>query len=159
MVWTIREKDLTWCISEVDANGNLSPHSLTPLYEQGHARDARDRIIFQVDVPEVGNEETDQEAAKERIWQALKQKGSLRVVEGRGLEKGDLAIIDFEARRADTGEAIAGSEKKGMQVDTMDDNAIFAIEGKAKTLSITSHYVIKTVLVSREMLNTAELAP
>lgn len=77
----------------------------------------------------MGNEETDQEATKERIWAALKQKGSLRVVADRGLEKGDVAIVDFEARR-ENGEAIAGSEKKGMQVDTMDENAIFGIEGR-----------------------------
>lgn len=83
-----------------------------------------------MDVPEVGNEETDQEATKERIWVALKQKGSLRVVADRGLERGDVAIIDFEARRSDNGEVIAGSERKGMQVDTMDDLAVFGIDGE-----------------------------
>ena len=87
---------------------------------------------MQVEVPDVSSEESDQEATKERIWESLKQKGKLRVADS-GLEKGDVAIIDFVARRAETGETIAGSEKRGMQVDTMDEDAVFGIEGTPLT--------------------------
>ena len=95
--------------------------------------------LAQVQVLETSNEEADQEACKERIWAALKQKGKLRIA-NRGLEKGDVAIIDFSARRADNGEAIAGSEKRGMQVDTIDQAAIFGIAGEQSAPEACSMY-------------------
>jgi hypothetical protein len=47
------------------------------------------------------------------------------VVPGRPLRAGDVAIVDFNVTRLDTGEAIAGSERRGMQLDTgLGDRAI-----------------------------------
>lgn len=48
-----------------------------------------------------------------------------RVVIGRPLQLGDMAIVDFKAVRKDSGEVIMGSERKAMQLDTgLGDRAI-----------------------------------
>ncbi len=69
-----------------------------------------------------GHDEREVEA---KLLQLRKRKGTLRVVVGRPLKLGDMAIIDFAATRADSGEAIEGSLRRGMQLDTaLGDSAI-----------------------------------
>lgn len=42
----------------------------------------------------------------------------VQVVQGRGLKKGDTAVVDFDARRTDTGEVFAGAKRRKTQLDT-----------------------------------------
>jgi trigger factor len=58
-------------------------------------------------------------AEAERMLAAVrKETGAMRVAVGRGLAHGDVAVIDFDAARADTGEPIPGAKRDGMKMDT-----------------------------------------
>jgi trigger factor len=65
------------------------------------------------------NSEADIDAAVNKKFRMLLKEGaSLRVVSGRGVQMGDVVIIDFSARVAESGEPIPGTDRKGMQLDT-----------------------------------------
>ena len=75
----------------------------------------------QVEVQAAGDESSDKAAVDQRIAASIKDSlGTLRVVSGRGLAVGDVAMLDYEARIADNGEPIAGSKKEGLRFDTED---------------------------------------
>lgn len=50
---------------------------------------------------------------------------SPQVVADRGLQQGDLAIVDFAAKRADTGEELLGATRNSMRLDSDDANETF----------------------------------
>lgn len=49
----------------------------------------------------------------------------LQVVADRGLQRGDLAIVDFSAKRADNGEELVGATRSSMRIDTDDADRTF----------------------------------
>ena len=78
--------------------------------------------MLQVEVAAAGDAEMAAKAVERRLHSALREKGKLRIVVGRQLRRGDVAIIDFAIARTDRspdGEPVLGSEKRGMQLDTM----------------------------------------
>lgn len=50
---------------------------------------------------------------------------AVQVVADRGLQRGDLAIVDFSAKRADTGEELVGATRSSMRLDTDDADKTF----------------------------------
>lgn len=77
--------------------------------------------MLQVEVAAAGDAEMAAKAVERRLQSALREKGKLRIVVGRELRRGDVAIIDFAIARTDRsgdGEPVLGSEKRGMQLDT-----------------------------------------
>lgn len=47
------------------------------------------------------------------------------MVADRGLQQGDLAIVNFSAKRADTGEELPGATRNSMRLDTDDADTTF----------------------------------
>ena len=72
----------------------------------------------QVEVVATGDESTDQKAMQQEVRQIQKRKGNLRVVQGQGFQLGDTAVVDFEAKRADTGEAFPQTRRVKTQLDS-----------------------------------------
>ena len=56
-----------------------------------------------MDVEAAGSEESDHTAVARMLQSLRKEEGTLRVVTGRGLQVGDVVIVDFDAARADGG--------------------------------------------------------
>ena len=73
---------------------------------------------LEVTVVAASDAEQDAATAAAKLRAVRKEGGQLRVVADRGLQVGDVAIIDFSATVAETGEAIPGSGREGMQLDT-----------------------------------------
>lgn len=74
--------------------------------------------LSQVQVTAVGDDESDRAKVAQEIMQVRKKKGGLKVVQGRGLQLGDAALIDFDAKRSDTGEEFAGAKRRKTHMDT-----------------------------------------
>lgn len=80
---------------------------------------------FQVEVEKPATDAEQELLVEGQIMGALKEEGKLRIVSDRGLEKGDVAVLDFEARDKETKQPIAGTKREGMQLDTtLPDNSI-----------------------------------
>lgn len=62
--------------------------------------------------------ERDAATAAAKMRALRKEGGTLRVVADRGIAIGDVAIIDFAAAVAESGETIPGASRQGMQLDT-----------------------------------------
>lgn len=73
---------------------------------------------MQLELEPVASEDAIRERAEMRIKGSLKETGSLRIVQGRGLQTGDVAVIDFELRRKDSDEPIEGTKQVDRQFDT-----------------------------------------
>ncbi|KAL0050013.1 hypothetical protein WJX82_002734 [Trebouxia sp. C0006] len=73
---------------------------------------------MKVEVTAVGDDESDRAKVAQEIMQVRKKKGGLKVVQGRGLQLGDAALIDFDAKRSDTGEEFAGAKRRKTHMDT-----------------------------------------
>jgi len=71
-----------------------------------------------VEVTAVGDDESDRAKVAQEIMQVRKKKGGLKVVQGRGLQLGDAALIDFDAKRSDTGEEFPGAKRRKTHMDT-----------------------------------------
>ena len=71
-----------------------------------------------MEVVATGDDNTDQANVQREIRQVLKRKGDLRVVQGRGFQVGDTAVVDFDAARADTGEVFSGAKRVKTQLDS-----------------------------------------
>lgn len=71
-----------------------------------------------MEVTAVGDDESDRAKVTQEIMQVRKKKGGLKVVQGRGLQLGDAALIDFDAKRSDTGEEFAGAKRRKTHMDT-----------------------------------------
>lgn len=80
---------------------------------------------LEVTVESAGDEASDVQAAEEKLLSLRKGQAKLRVVADRGLQRGDLAIVDFSASRADTGEELLGAERRSMRLDTDDADRTF----------------------------------
>ncbi|KAL4430146.1 hypothetical protein ABPG77_004928 [Micractinium sp. CCAP 211/92] len=80
---------------------------------------------LEVTVESAGDEASDVQAAEEKLLSLRKGQAKLKVVADRGLQRGDLAIIDFSASRADTGEELLGAERRSMRLDTDDADRTF----------------------------------
>ena len=76
------------------------------------------QCLVQIEVEAMPEEETLRKAGEEKIKAGLKDVGSLRLVQGRGLITGDVAVIDIDLRRKESGEIIEGSQQTGKQIDT-----------------------------------------
>lgn len=68
------------------------------------------------------------ESVQRKIWASLKTRGSLRVASQRGVEMGDVAVINFVARRGKNREEIAGSRQVKMHLDTAEPSPIIGME-------------------------------
>lgn len=73
---------------------------------------------IQLSIQDTGNEETDKVAAEEFIRQELKNKGYQRVVADRGLQAGDLAVIDMDIRSPGSKQPMPGMSKEMLAFDT-----------------------------------------
>ena len=71
-----------------------------------------------VTVEAASDDARDQKTAEKRFRALLKEGGTLRVVTGRGVQMGDVTIVDFDATAEETKEAIPGASRRGMQLDT-----------------------------------------
>ena len=60
-----------------------------------------------------------------KLLNMRKGQAKLRVVADRGLQQGDLAIVDFSAARVDTGEELVGAARQSMRLDTYDADTTF----------------------------------
>lgn len=58
------------------------------------------------------------------ILESRKERSKKTIVEGRGVEKGDLCIVSFEARRLADDELLPGSRHERMGLDTTNPNHI-----------------------------------
>ena len=86
-----------------------------------------------MEVPAAGDKATAAAAVDKRLAAALREKGKLRIVVGRPLQRGDVAILDFAAARTDRPggpEPVLGSQKRGMQLDTASAEETINIPGK-----------------------------
>ncbi|KAK9816415.1 hypothetical protein WJX72_000020 [[Myrmecia] bisecta] len=79
---------------------------------------------MRVEVVPAGDEASDAQALEAKLLSARKEKGTLSVVIDRGLQRGDVAVVDFVAKRMDLDEELMGSRRTGMQMDT--DTADYA---------------------------------
>ncbi|CAG7892501.1 unnamed protein product [Brassica rapa] len=79
-------------------------------------------------VVELGDEIDAKKACERQLRQKYKSLGALKIVTDRGLEVGDLAVIDISATTIDedgsTGEAIPDAESKGFHFDTEEGNRL-----------------------------------
>eukprot|EP00208_Stichococcus_sp_RCC1054_P004255 CAMPEP_0206139378 /NCGR_PEP_ID=MMETSP1473-20131121/5719_1 /ASSEMBLY_ACC=CAM_ASM_001109 /TAXON_ID=1461547 /ORGANISM="Stichococcus sp, Strain RCC1054" /LENGTH=542 /DNA_ID=CAMNT_0053533143 /DNA_START=35 /DNA_END=1663 /DNA_ORIENTATION=- len=73
---------------------------------------------IEIEVDAAGNEASDREKVETMLLQLQQDKSKLRIVQGRGLERGDIAICQFNAFRAETGEPIPGSQQANMRLNT-----------------------------------------
>ena len=80
--------------------------------------DEEPAVLGQVEVASLGGAEEDAATVDTKILQLRKNKGTMKLVAGRPLQLGDVAIVDFSTVRTDTNEEIRGSQRKGMQLDT-----------------------------------------
>ena len=64
-----------------------------------------------------GNDETDAKDAETIFTNRLRDLATMRVVTGRGLEEGDIAVIDIDAMDSQ-GNSLPGIETKGFRLDT-----------------------------------------
>jgi len=72
-----------------------------------------------ITVAAVSSEDADKAKADAKLRTLQKERGGqMRVVNGRGVQRGDMAIVDFDAAVEETGEAIPGAARQGMQLDT-----------------------------------------
>lgn len=76
------------------------------------------RHCLQIEMQASPSEEELRDSAQEKVKAGLKEVGSLRIVQNRGLEIGDVAVIDIELRRKEDGELIEGSQQTSKQIDT-----------------------------------------
>ena len=74
--------------------------------------------MVQVDVTATGDDESDRAKVAQELMQLRKKKGALGVVQGRGLQLGDAALVDFDAKRSDTGEQFPGAKRRKTHMDT-----------------------------------------
>ena len=74
--------------------------------------------LVQIEVEAMPEEEALRKAGEEKVNAGLKEVGSLRLVQGRGLKTGDVAVIDIDLRRKESGQIIEGSQQMGKQIDT-----------------------------------------
>lgn len=71
-----------------------------------------------MEVKSVGNDETDRAKVQQELLQIRKRKGGLKVVQGRGLQLGDAALVDFDAKQTDTGQVFQGAQRRKTHMDT-----------------------------------------
>ena len=83
----------------------------------------------------VAGEEELKKSAEEKINAGLKDVGSLRIVQGRGLKTGDVAIIDIDLRRKENGQIIEGSQQMGKQIDTATAQHTVELPGKPQPVT------------------------
>ncbi|XP_020886471.1 trigger factor-like protein TIG, Chloroplastic [Arabidopsis lyrata subsp. lyrata] len=79
-------------------------------------------------VVELGDEIDAKKACERQLRQKYKSLGALKIVTDRGLQVGDLAVVDISATTIDedgsTGQAIPDAESKGFHFDTEEGNRI-----------------------------------
>ena len=86
---------------------------------------AAPHLLLQVTVESSGDAASDEVAVDAKLLNMRKGQAKLRVVADRGLQQGDLAIVDFSAARVDTGEELVGAARQSMRLDTDDADTTF----------------------------------
>ena len=71
-----------------------------------------------------------QKQVQKKIWASLKSRGSLRVASQRGVEMGDVAVINFVARNPETNEEMPGSRQVKMHMDTTEEAPFMGMESE-----------------------------
>ena len=69
-----------------------------------------------ITVTDVTNDERNAAIVEQKMRQLSKEGAEMKIVSGRGVQKGDVVIIDFDA--SIDGEQIPGAMRQGMQLDT-----------------------------------------
>jgi trigger factor len=69
-----------------------------------------------ITVTDVTNDERNAAIVEQKMRQLAKEGAEMKIVTGRGVQKGDVVIIDFDA--SINGEQIPGAMRQGMQLDT-----------------------------------------
>ena len=87
-------------------------------------------LCLQIEVDAKPGEEAIKRSAEEKVKAGLKEVGSLRIVQGRGLQTGDVAVIDIELRRKEDNEVIEGSQQFAKQIDTAAARDTVELPGK-----------------------------
>ena len=86
-------------------------------------------LMVQVEVERSELEGKEEEAVEKRLLAARKERGKLHVVQGRGLQQGDVAVLDMAARIAATGEPVQGGRQQGLQLDTDNPEGTLSLAG------------------------------
>lgn len=73
---------------------------------------------MKVEVRATGDDSTARAKVEQELLRVRKKKGGLTVVQGRGLQIGDSAVVDFDAKRSDTGQEFQGSKRRKTTLDT-----------------------------------------
>ena len=71
-----------------------------------------------MEVRATGDDSTARAKVEQELLRVRKKKGGLTVVQGRGLQIGDSAVVDFDAKRSDTGQEFQGSKRRKTTLDT-----------------------------------------
>eukprot|EP00210_Caulerpa_lentillifera_P004392 g4190.t1 len=83
---------------------------------------------IKIDVEDIGDELTDRANVDRYIRTFLKRSGTQRIVQNRGLDFGDVAILDFEFVRPDNREPLPSLKQEKFQFDTDLPDALGIIE-------------------------------
>ena len=106
---------LAFCIVRLSA---LASNGTTTLGSAGTCcLIHRAAAAMQLEVPSVW-EDSPEQVAEMQILEARKERAKKGVVQGRGLQEGDLAMVAFEARRLSDDEPMPGTKHDRMQLDT-----------------------------------------
>ena len=73
--------------------------------------------MLQLQVEAVEHEDP-QKAVDEQIEVMRREKSKTTIVQGRGLQDGDLAVVTFEAQNPQTNEPMPNTQHQRMQIDT-----------------------------------------
>lgn len=73
--------------------------------------------MLQLQVEAVEHEDP-QKAVEEQIEVMRREKAKTTIVQGRGLQEGDLVVVAFEAQNPQTNEPMPNTKHERMQIDT-----------------------------------------
>jgi len=77
-----------------------------------------DYKTIEVSVPACSNEATRAQQVEDLILQGRKDNGSMRIVVGRGMQPGDVVVIDLNVCQPGQKEPMQGASRKGYRMDT-----------------------------------------
>mmetsp|Transcript_15849 Transcript_15849/g.40258 ORF Transcript_15849/g.40258 Transcript_15849/m.40258 type:complete len:534 (-) Transcript_15849:1548-3149(-) len=87
---------------------------------------------LKIEVPSCSSPESEEQTVEDLIMQGRKDKGNLRIAQGRGMQPGDVVVVDMNVYKQGTEEELPGAARKKYQIDTGKKNAVFlpgVIEG------------------------------
>ena len=96
-------------------------------------------VTLQLEVDGKVDDAEVQKQVQKKIWASLKSRGSLRVASQRGVEMGDVAVINFVARNPETNEEMPGSRQVKMHMDTTEEAPFMGMESESPCQPELSH--------------------